>query len=200
MMAALEHKGVADDTVIIFTSDNGQVLSDYGLEGCWFGYESSIRIPLMIRPVGKPKTQDVEAPALNIDFAPTMLALAGVPIPASMQGSDLSPLWTGQPLKQPWRTDFLYEHYLAGLHPSPEAKDQNESFLPSSEGVRNERYTYLRYPWQKGENEQLFDRVADPSQLKNIIRSAPSEFVERLRKRTDELIAKVAAHPDALRS
>lgn len=189
MVAALEKKGVADNTVIMFTSDNGQLLGDYGLEGIWYGYEGSIRIPLMIRPVTRPKGQDVEAPVLNIDFAPTMLALAGVPIPAVMQGRDVSPLWTGARLARPWRTDFLYEHYLTGLHPSEEKKEWTEKFIPSSEGVRNERYTYLRYPHQKGENESLFDRVADPNELKNIIHTAPPQLVEQLRKRTDELIA-----------
>ena len=106
-----------------------------------------------------------------------------------MQGRDLSPLWTQAPLQKPWRTDFLYEHYLPGLHnPSIEA----DNFIPSSEGVRNERYTYLRYPRQKIENEQLFDRVGDANELKNIIHSAPPGLVEQLRKRTDELIAQNA--------
>jgi transposase IS66 family protein len=54
--------------------------------------------------------------------------------------------------------------------------------------VRNEKYTYLRYPWEKLDNEQLFNRLVDPNQLKNIIHTAPSELVDQLRKRTDELI------------
>lgn len=191
MLAALERKGVEDNTVVIFTSDNGECLGDYGLEGYWYGYECSIRVPLMIRPVGRPQIQDVQAPALNIDLAPTMLALAGVKIPATMQGRDMSPLWTGKPLGRPWRTDFLYEHYLPGLHPTEEVKKQTEKFIPSSEGVRNERYTYLRYPWEKGDNEQLFNRLADPNELKNIIHTAPPELINQLRKRTDELIAQL---------
>lgn len=188
ILAALEKKGVADNTVIIFTSDNGEVLGDYGLEGYWYGYEGSIRIPLLICPVERPKVQAVQAPVLNIDLAPTMLALAGVPIPPMMQGRDASPLWRGDPFEPHWRSDFLYEHYLAGLHPSEATKEKTEKFIPSSEGVRTARHTYLRYPWQSGENEQLFDRVADPNELKNIIHTAPRELVERLRKRTDELI------------
>jgi hypothetical protein len=64
--------------------------------------------------------------------------------------------------------------------------------LPGSDGVRNERYTYLRYPRQKGEIEALFDRVGDPNALKNIIHTAPPELAEQLRRRTDELVAKNA--------
>lgn len=186
IMAALKDKGIADNTAVIFTSDNGVFLGDYGLADKQYGYEASIRVPLMIRPVERPAAQDVSVPVLNIDLAPTMLSLAGVSVPGTMSGRDLSPLWNGEQLARPWRTDFLYEHYLAGLKPPVSTW---EKLIPSSEGVRNERYTYLRYPRQKGENEQLFDRVADPHELKNMIHSAPAELVERLRNRTDELIA-----------
>ena len=189
IMTVLEEKGLADNTVVFFTSDNGYFLGDYGLSDKWYGYEASIRVPLMIRPLQRPEVQEVAATALNIDLAPTMLALAGVPIPATMQGRDLSPLWGKRPLVKPWRTDFLYEHYLAGL---PKYSAEGEKFIPSSEGVRNERYTYLRYPRQTGENEQLFDRVADANELKNIVHTAPAHLVEQLRKRTDELIAQNA--------
>jgi arylsulfatase A-like enzyme len=192
IVAALEAQGIEQDTIIIFTSDNGLFLGDHGLDGCWFGYEASIRIPLVIRPLGRPKVQDIHAPVLNIDLAPTMLALAGVPIPETMQGRDVSPLLTGAPVVPSWRTDFLYEHYLAGLNPSREEQKKMEKFIPSSEGVRNERYTYLRYPWQTENNEQLFDRIADSNQLNNIVRTAPQDLVDKLRKRTDELIAQNA--------
>jgi arylsulfatase A-like enzyme len=186
IMAALQSKGVIDNTVVIFTSDNGYFLGDYGLSDKWYGYEASIRVPLMIRPLRKPALQDISETTLNIDLAPTMLSLAGVPIPPTMQGVDLAPLWGGQPLTKPWRTDFLYEHYLSGLRNPSEAMEQ---FIPSSEGVRNERYTYLRYPRQTGETEQLFDRVADANELKNIMQIAPRELIDHLRGRTDELIA-----------
>lgn len=186
IMNVLEERELADDTVVIFTSDNGYFLGDYGLSDKWYGYEASIRVPLMIRPLQKPAIQEVTATTLNIDLAPTMLSLAGVPAPVTMQGRDLSQLWSGRSLPMPWRTDFLYEHYLAGL---PKYSNEFERFIPSSEGLRNERYTYLRYPRQAGENEQLFDRIADGNELKNIIHAAPAQVVDRLRRRTDELIA-----------
>jgi arylsulfatase A-like enzyme len=197
VMQALRDRGLEDNTVVIFSSDNGYFLGDYGLSDKWYGYEASVRVPLMIRPLGKPAVAEVSATALNIDLAPTLLALAGVSIPAAMQGRDLSPLWSGGSLSKPWRTDFLYEFSLSGPgKPSPAMEqlerqlgESREQFIPSSEGIRNERYTYLRYPRQKGENEQLFDRVGDANELRNIIHNAPAELVAQLRKRTDELIA-----------
>jgi arylsulfatase A-like enzyme len=189
IMSALKEKGLADNTVVIFTGDNGVFLGDYGLADKQYGYEAPIRVPLMIRPLERPAIQKVSAPALNVDLAPTILGFAGLPIPETMTGRDLSPLWTGTRMRRPWRTDFLYEHYLAGLN-NPSAF--LERFIPSSEGVRNERYTYLRYPRQTGENEQLFDRVADANELNNIVHSAPEELVELLRHRTNELIAENA--------
>jgi arylsulfatase A-like enzyme len=129
---------------------------------------------------------DISATVLNLDLAPTMLALAGAPIPPSMQGRDLSALWSEAALARPWRMEFLYEHYLSGLdNPS----EPLERFIPSSEGVRDERYTYLRYPRQQGENEAFFDRLGDPGELKNIVHTAPVPLVEYYRKRTDDLIA-----------
>jgi arylsulfatase A-like enzyme len=189
ILKVLEGKRALDNTAILFTSDNGYFLGDYGLSDKWYGYESSIRIPLMIRPAKRVVPRDILATSLNIDVAPTILALAGVPVPQSVQGRDLSPLWTQAPLQTPWRKDFLYEHYLPGLS-NPSIEEDN--FIPSSEGIRNERYTYLRYPRQKIENEQLFDRVGDPNELKNIIHSAPADLVQQLRARTDELIAQNA--------
>jgi hypothetical protein len=60
--------------------------------------------------------------------------------------------------------------------------------MPSSEGVRDERYTYLRYPFQKRDNEFLFDRQTDPGELSNLAGKAPLELLNHYRRRTDELI------------
>lgn len=186
IVSVLERTDALPNTVIVLTSDNGYFLGDYGLHEKSLGYEPSIRVPLMIRPAATPISRDIDAMALNIDLAPTLLAMAGVPIPPQMQGRDLTTLWTGGS-SAPWRTDFLYEHFLCNStrEPSPET----EALFPSSEGVRNERYTYLRYPYQDGVYETLFDRVADPNQLQNIIHSAPTELLAQMRKRTDDLIA-----------
>jgi arylsulfatase A-like enzyme len=186
VIAALEETGQAADTIVVFTSDNGYFLGDYGLSDKFYGYECSIRVPLVIRPLQTPRVQEVSATVLNIDLAPTLLSLAGIPIPATMQGRDLSSLWSANTPAAHWRKDFLYEHYLPRLH---DPRPAYEQLIPSSEGVRNDRYTYLRYPRQSGENEQLFDRLADANEMQNIVHTAPAALVDGLRKRTDELIA-----------
>ena len=90
----LKKLGVADNTVIIFTSDHGFYLGERGLAGKWFAHEESIRIPLIIHdPRQREKrTQPLTELVLNIDFAPTILSYAGLPAPKSMQGRSLTPL------------------------------------------------------------------------------------------------------------
>jgi len=184
----LEAMDLLSNTVIIFTSDNGFFLGDYGLSEKWFGYEPSVRVPLFIRLPGAVNGQDIQQTALNIDLAPTMLGIAGVPTPERMQGQDLSALWTGAPTRS-WRTDFLYE-FMTSYDPATQARaERGRKSVPSSEGVRDERYTYLRYPFQKRNNEALFDRHSDPGQLSNLVGKAPIELLNYYRRRTDELIA-----------
>ena len=95
MMAELETCGLASNTVVIFTSDNGEFLGERGLAGKWFMYEESIRTPLIIcdpRSPARKRGRSETALTLNLDFAPTMLELAGVQPPAAMQGRSLIPL------------------------------------------------------------------------------------------------------------
>jgi arylsulfatase A-like enzyme len=184
----LEAMDLLSNTIIIFTSDNGFFLGDYEMSEKWFGYEPSIRVPLFIRLPGVVGGRDIHQMALNIDLAPTMLALARVPIPERTQGRDLSVLWTGESAQR-WRTDFLYE-FMTSYDPATQARaERGRKSIPSSEGVRDERYTYLRYPFQKRNNEFLFDRHTDPGELSNLAGKAPSELLNYYRRRTDELIA-----------
>jgi arylsulfatase A-like enzyme len=183
----LEAMDLLSNTIIIFTSDNGFFLGDYEVSQKWFGYEPSIRVPLFIRLPGAAPGQDIDQMALNIDLAPTMLAMAGVPIPQRMQGRDLSVLWTGASA-QSWRSDFLYE-FTTSYDPATQARrERGKKSIPSSEGVRDERYTYLRYPIQKRDNEFLFDRRTDPGELSNLVRKVPVDLLNHYRRRTDELI------------
>ncbi|MCB2067689.1 MAG: sulfatase-like hydrolase/transferase [Erythrobacter sp.] len=186
LLNVLEETGQWQDTLVIFTSDNGYLLGDYGLEGKWFGFEGSIRIPLVMAGAGIARTGRVAAPVLNVDFAPTMLAMAGLAAPPTMQGRDLSPFLAGAATPAGWRSDFLYEHYLPGLYHYSRGM---ESFLPSSEGVRGERYTYIRYPRQPDDNEMLFDRLADPDEMNDISETADPALLQAMRHRADQLIA-----------
>jgi len=180
IMDALRESGLDDNTVVIFTSDNGEMQGAHGLAGKWLMYEESIRVPLIIRDPRLPselRGRRSSQMALSIDLAPTMLALAGVHIPNSMQGRDLGPLVRGERIE--WRDDWYYEHTYARLPQHP---------IPRCEGVRTERWKYTRYTDFDPPYEQLFDLAADPGEEQNLAADAGehAETLVRLRARCDE--------------
>jgi arylsulfatase A-like enzyme len=166
ILAELERLGFGNDTIVIFTSDNGYFFGEHGMADKWFMYEESIRVPLIVfDPVQRQRA--VDAMTLNIDLAPTMLGYAGVAIPASMQGQSMRPWLRGE--TPTWRKDWFYEHHTA------------IKIIPPSEGVRTTRWTYLR--WLKDMNnpiEELYDLQADPLQERNL--AAEAAHQETLRQ------------------
>ncbi len=176
---ALKEQGCDDNTVIIHLSDNGSMDGAHALEGKWLMYEESIHVPLIIRDprlsaATRGRRQQM---ALNIDVAPTILALAGVPVPAGMQGADLQPLLRDAGAKG--REDWYYEHtYTTGSGRRP---------IPQSEGVRTARWKYIRYTEPQPPVEQLFDLAADPREEKDLAHNlADAKTLAALRSRCDE--------------
>jgi arylsulfatase len=158
IMAELQTLGLASNTVVIFTSDNGYFLGDRGLAGKWFMYEESLRDPLIIydpREAASHRGRSEAAMTLNIDFAPTMLDLAGITPPAGMQGRSLRPLVQNRHPAD-WRTEFFYEHHFG------------PKILPPSEGVRTERWAYIRWVNEDPPIEELYDLKADPLEGHNL--------------------------------
>ena len=181
VLDALEEQGLADDTVVVFTSDNGYFLGERGFAGKWLIYEESVRVPFIVYDPRVPKERRgrvVEEMVLNLDLAPTLLALAGVEAPETYEGQSLLPLLSGSAPE--WRTDFLYEHRF------------DHKTIPQSEGVREGRYVYARYYEEEPVYEQLFDLEADPLQLTNFAEPPHQpefgEELRRLRARCDELL------------
>lgn len=153
---ALQKQGLAGNTVIILMGDNGFFLGEHGLAGKWYGYEESIRVPLIIhdpRLTEDQKGQVIEKMALNIDLAPTILSLAGVQATGRMQGKDLTPLMKGKDAQ--WRQDFFYEHLL------------DYQTIPKSEGIVNLDLKLLQYIEQDPVFEQFFDLQKDPYEVDN---------------------------------
>lgn len=177
VVAQLRERGFDENTVVIFTSDNGFYLGEHGLAGKWFMHEESIRLPLVIydpRAAGPRRGQRLEDMALTIDLAPTICELAGVDVPSVMQGRSLRPLLNGQPVT--WRKDFLYEHRFAHAR------------IPQTEGVRTERWKYVRYTSVTPVYEELFDLAADPHEERNLAGDAQhQEQLAALRERVREL-------------
>lgn len=170
LRARLENLGIDDQTVIIFMGDNGFMLGNHGLEGKWFGYEESVRVPLIIVDPDKPvnASGEVREIALNIDIAPTILGYAQVRVPASMQGVDLRETALAG---RPTRLDFFYEHTFMG---SPG--------IPQVEGVVGGQFKYMRYT-EHG-YEELFDLEQDPHELRNLAQDdAYASQLKRLRER-----------------
>ena len=176
---ALARQGLEQDTVVIHMSDNGSMEGAHGLSGKWLMYEESIHVPLIVRDPRLPASTHGRRTqmALNIDLAPTILAMAGVPVPAGMQGEDLQPV-----LRDPrarGREDWYYEH----VYTTPPSRRA----IPKCEGIRTARWKYIRYTEPKPPLEQLFDLVADPHEEKDLARDpAQAETLARLRARCDE--------------
>jgi len=152
VMTALKEKGFAENTLVIYSADNGYSMGDRGFQGRWSHYDQSLHVPLIVYdPRMKPELRGrvLTATALNLDIPATILDLAAVPIPAKYQGSTLTPLLAGGH-PQSWRTDFYVEH-----HADP---GQIATWL----GVRDNRYTYANY-YRNG-TELLYDRERDPNE------------------------------------
>jgi arylsulfatase A-like enzyme len=174
----LEKRGLAANTVIVFASDNGYFLGERGFADKWYIYEPSIRVPLIVfdpRAEKSLRGRVAGATVLNVDIAPTVLDVAGVEIPKLAQGRSVAPLLAGS-TPADWRTDFFFEHLF-------ERKN-----IPKSEGVRTERWSYVRWFEQKPLVEELYDHEADFDEAHNLAGDPKfADVLEQLRKRTDEL-------------
>jgi arylsulfatase A-like enzyme len=162
VLAALKSEGLLDRTLVIFTTDNGYFHGEHGLADKWYPYEESIRVPLIVRdpriPASKRgKTNDDFV--LNADLAPTLLAFAGLPASARMQGSDFAPLYlaAGKPA---WRDEFFYEHPTI----------RNTGFIPSSEALVSKEIKYIY--WPDFGYEEVFDLKRDPFEEHNLAHNA----------------------------
>jgi arylsulfatase A-like enzyme len=168
----LKQAGLEKNTIVIYSSDQGFYLGEHG----WFDkrwmYEESFRMPLIVDWPGvtKPGTSISEL-VQNIDYAPTFLAMAGVPAPGEMQGVSLVPLLKGETPKD-WRTD-LYYHYYDG---------PGEHGVAVHEGVRTARYTLIHF-YRAGDWE-LFDLEKDPQELRNVARDPGyAKVLEEMKQR-----------------
>jgi arylsulfatase A-like enzyme len=150
----LDRAGLAGETIVIYTSDQGCFLGEHGLYDKRFMYEEALRMPLLVRWPGKVASGTVSNDiVLNVDFAPTLLDCAGVAIPAAMQGRSFRPLLEGN-RPHDWRTAMYYRYYFSHFNTEPHY------------GVRTLRWKLIHYN-RLGEWE-LFDLKSDPSELHNL--------------------------------
>jgi len=189
VLKKLEAEGLADNTIVIYTGDNGYYMGDRGFAGKWSHYEQSLRVPLIIYDPRLPEEKRgrlVEPMSLNIDLPATILDIAGVDVPADYQGHTLMPVVRDEATDAKPRTDFFCEHLMG------------HAAIPKWEGIRDQRYVYANYFGQNPPQEFLHDLKTDPDQLKNLAADpAMAEVLQKLRARTAELRAKYeAARPE----
>jgi arylsulfatase A-like enzyme len=152
----LEEHGLAENTVVIYSSDQGFYTGEHGWNDKRWMYEESFAMPFMLRwPAQVQPGQKCDALIQNIDYAPTFLDLAGAEIPKDLDGRSLRPLLTGDE-PEDWR-DALYYHYY----------EDGSYNLPRFEGVSDGRYKLINYYYPK-QAWELFDLVRDPHELESV--------------------------------
>lgn len=177
LLETLDRDGLADNTIVVYTSDNGFFLGEHGLYDKRLMYEPSIRVPLLVRfPARFEKGVHRDQLALNVDIAPTLLELAGVPVPAVMHGRSLVRLLEGTP-NAPWRDAFLYEYYE---YPA-------EHCVQKHRGIRTQRWKLIHY-YEQPEEWELYDLERDPDEMNNLAgRRDHASRVRELRERMSAL-------------
>ncbi len=157
ILDALDENHLTENTVVLFTSDNGYLFGEHGLGDKRAAYDESMRIPLVIRypKLIKPNTV-CDAMVLNINVAPTFIDLAGEKVPDAMQGRSMKPLMLGDGKTADWRHAFFYEYFY-----------EHHYATPTITAVRTDDAKIIKYP---GHDEwtELFDLSSDPYELHNL--------------------------------
>ena len=162
----LEELGLLDNTLVVYTSDQGFYMGEHGWFDKRFMYEESFRTPLIMRlPKGYDRRGDIDEMVQNIDYAPTFLELAGADIPADIQGVSLAPLLRGEHPER-WR-DALYYHFY---------EFPGEHCVKRHCGIRTERYKLIHF-YNDIDVWELYDLDEDPAEMHNIYGKAGTEAV-----------------------
>jgi arylsulfatase A-like enzyme len=174
----LEQQGVLDNTLVIFTTDNGYYHGEHGLADKWYPHQESIRVPLIVKdPRMAEHLQGTTSDAftLSVDLAPTILNAVGIAAPKNMQGQDIAPLYLGKD-KPNWRSEFFYEHPTF----------RNKDFIPASEALVRKDWKYMY--WPEDDVQQLFDLKNDPREENDLAGDpAHAKKLAEMRKRFMEL-------------
>jgi arylsulfatase A-like enzyme len=179
VLAYLDQSGLARNTIVIYTSDQGFFLGDHGLFDKRFMYEESLRMPFVVRwPAAIRPGAVATAMALNIDIAPTFLEAAGLPVPPEMQGRSFLPVLKGR-TPADWRTSIYYRYY----------HDPGDHNTRAHYGVRTATHKLIYY-WKKDQWE-LFDLVHDPAEMHNLYGQAGQESITKELKTE---LARLKAH------
>ena len=182
----LKEQGLLDNTLVVYTSDQGFYMGEHGWFDKRFMYEESLATPLLMHlPKGLKARGDINEMVQNIDYAPTFLELAGAPIPADIQGVSLVPLLQGKHPKN-WRKSIYYHYYE---YPA-------EHNVRRHYGVRNERYKLIHF-YNDIDAWELYDLKNDPTEMHNLYGKPGMEKITREMKK--ELLRLQVQYDDSIR-
>jgi arylsulfatase A-like enzyme len=171
----LDSNGLTDNTVVVYTSDQGFYLGEHG----WFDkrwmYEESFKMPFLVKNprLIKPGTKSNEM-VMNIDFGATLLDFAGIKVPDNIQGKSFKPVFENQDFVG---RDAVYYHY----YEYPKWHKVQPHY-----GVRTSRYKLIHFYYSM-DNWELYDLENDPNEMNNIYSDASSDLIERLKKKLSQL-------------
>jgi len=177
----LEQSGLDQNTLVIYTSDQGFSLGEHGFYNKQWMYEPALHQPLIVRYPSKIKAGSVHESMVNhVDLAPTLLDFAGLPIPDDMQGYSLKPILEGRAEKV---RDASYYHFYS----------HGENNLPEMIGVRTAEYKLIHYPGMDDAYQwELFDLKRDPDEMRNLYGNPEySEVLEQMESELKLLIQSV---------
>ncbi len=207
LMAKLKEMDVLDNTIVIYTSDNGRFHGSHGLFDKAILYDEAMKEPLIVfdgRAPGSRHGRRVDAMVSSADVAPTILSLAGVEVPPIMKGKNLSGLLDGTQDMSQWRDTVLMENlFIQELHSAatkknPDIPGLNDELIAGNRsyrtrGVRTDRYKYFKYYEHDPVIEELYDMKADPSEQYNLISNPEhAEILAKLREQTEDLLSELA--------
>ena len=187
VIETLEKIGELDNTVIIYSSDNGYFMGEHTFRDKRLAYENSIRVPMIIRyPKLIKENSEINEQCLNIDLAPTILDLAGINVPKYMQGESMVNLISKNKDRK-WRESILFEYYVDDAWPYAG---------PDQLAVRTNRYKLVDN-FIENDIDELYDLINDPGEMNNLINDEEYEKVEKeLRKESIRLQKKYKYNPE----
>lgn len=200
LVAALDELGIAEDTILVFTSDHGDMHGSHGVYKKQWPWDESIKVPFVMRyPRRVPAGSVFDFPLSAIDVMPTVLGLARLPVPGTVEGVDLSPFITGERIEAPEAVLLMNPcPFSIGDPRGPDQVPKYQGMRMEYRGVRTSRYTYARTidrPWL------LYDNAEDPYQLRNLVdepshkalaREMESEMQALMSRIGDEFLPKEA--------
>lgn len=191
LLKTLDELNIADDTIVVFTADHGEMLGSHGRFSKTVWYDESIGIPFMIRWPHRIKPRREDTPFAVYNFMPTLLGLMGLPIPKTVEGTDYSKLILGKKMQKP-SSAFIANYgnpgrlLAVGQEPSQwalQAEDLHKKGIDwrtvGYRGLRTKRYTYVVNRGAEGKNLKrlLYNNIEDPYQLNPIVATCADENI-----------------------